>query len=385
MSTIVTRAGKGSPLTHAEVDANFTNLDTDKVEKTAAAITGGTIDNTSIGATTPSTVNATTITGQTARLNGTGQNLFVQSQTFENASWAKTNLTVTANTSTAPDGTTTAETIDEGTASAAHSISQSTNILANTKYTFSCYGKNVNGVYLVLSVRGANGNIAAAEFNVSTGALSKTYAVGTGFSVDSTSITAVGNNWYRCSVSVTTGSTVSSQTNYIAMSNGSAFATSGSPSYTGTNRTILIWGSQFEFGSTLNTYIPTTTTAVYGTPTLSFSGVSSIGLESNGSLYASSAGTGNVRFYTNNVVSEQMRVSNTTSAVDYLQVTGSATANPANITMSAQGSDANINLVFTPKGSGTIKFGTFTAGILAQTGYITITDSGGTSRRLLIG
>jgi hypothetical protein len=30
MSTIVTRAGKGSPLTHAEVDANFTNLNTDK-------------------------------------------------------------------------------------------------------------------------------------------------------------------------------------------------------------------------------------------------------------------------------------------------------------------------------------------------------------------
>ena len=30
MSTIVTRAGKGSPLTHTEVDANFTNLNTDK-------------------------------------------------------------------------------------------------------------------------------------------------------------------------------------------------------------------------------------------------------------------------------------------------------------------------------------------------------------------
>jgi hypothetical protein len=30
MSTIVTRAGKGSPLTHVEVDANFTNLNTDK-------------------------------------------------------------------------------------------------------------------------------------------------------------------------------------------------------------------------------------------------------------------------------------------------------------------------------------------------------------------
>jgi hypothetical protein len=32
MSTIVTRAGKGSPLTHAEMDANLTNLNTDKVE-----------------------------------------------------------------------------------------------------------------------------------------------------------------------------------------------------------------------------------------------------------------------------------------------------------------------------------------------------------------
>ena len=36
MSTIVTRSGKGSPLTHAEVDANFTNLNTDK----AGYITG---------------------------------------------------------------------------------------------------------------------------------------------------------------------------------------------------------------------------------------------------------------------------------------------------------------------------------------------------------
>ena len=48
MSTIVTRAGKGSPLTHTEVDNNFTNLNTDKVEKSAADITGGSISGTSI-------------------------------------------------------------------------------------------------------------------------------------------------------------------------------------------------------------------------------------------------------------------------------------------------------------------------------------------------
>ncbi len=32
MAAITTRAGKGSPLTNAEVDANFTNLNTGKLE-----------------------------------------------------------------------------------------------------------------------------------------------------------------------------------------------------------------------------------------------------------------------------------------------------------------------------------------------------------------
>ena len=41
MSTIVTRAGKGSPLTHTEVDANFTNLNTDKAGYVAGE--GGTV------------------------------------------------------------------------------------------------------------------------------------------------------------------------------------------------------------------------------------------------------------------------------------------------------------------------------------------------------
>lgn len=36
MSTIVTRSGKGTPLTHAELDSNFSNLNTDK----AGYITG---------------------------------------------------------------------------------------------------------------------------------------------------------------------------------------------------------------------------------------------------------------------------------------------------------------------------------------------------------
>jgi len=61
MSTIVLRSVKGTPLTNTEVDTNFTNLNTDKVEKTAAAITGGSINGTTVGATTATTGAFTTL------------------------------------------------------------------------------------------------------------------------------------------------------------------------------------------------------------------------------------------------------------------------------------------------------------------------------------
>lgn len=42
MATITTRAGKGSPLTNTEVDSNFTNLNTDKLESTDLSVSTGT-------------------------------------------------------------------------------------------------------------------------------------------------------------------------------------------------------------------------------------------------------------------------------------------------------------------------------------------------------
>jgi hypothetical protein len=71
MSTIVTRAGKGSALTHNEVDANFTNLNTDKLQSgntaaaltiTSATIAGGTIDGTTVGASSPASGSFTSLT-----------------------------------------------------------------------------------------------------------------------------------------------------------------------------------------------------------------------------------------------------------------------------------------------------------------------------------
>ena len=49
------------------------------------------------------------------------------------------------------------------------------------------------------------------------------------------------------------------------------------------------------------------------------------------------------------------------------------------------GTDANIDIGLITKGTGTLRFGTYTAGVLSATGYITIKDASGNTRRLLVG
>jgi hypothetical protein len=283
MSTIVTRSGKGSPLTHNEVDANFTNLNTDKVEKTAADITGGTIDNTSIGATAPSTVNATTITGQTGVLRGTGQNLILQSQSIPTSPWNSSGLTATTNTgdTTAPDGTNTAsKLVLNATSGIQKWTRQDQTSLSNT--VVSAFLKA--GTYGIVQIyaEGNAGNFCNFDINAGT--------VGTAGANATGSIVALANGWYRCIVVF--GSIASGRT-YISPVD-STSATFGATT-TAVSVDFYAWGAQRELASSAGTYTPTTTTAVYGTPTLSFSGVSSIGLLSNGALYLQPAGTGAIQ------------------------------------------------------------------------------------------
>ena len=68
----------------------------------------------------------------------------------------------------------------------------------------------------------------------------------------------------------------------------------------------------------------------------------------------SSFGVGSIQFNTNNLSQEQMRVSHTASAVNYVQVTGGSTGNDP--TLSVQGSDTNINFAFVSKGSSIYTF-----------------------------
>jgi hypothetical protein len=69
-------------------------------------------------------------------------------------------------------------------------------------------------------------------------------------------------------------------------------------------------------------------------------------------LWQSSLGTGAIRFQTNAGAQEQFRISHTASAVNYVNITGAATGSGP--TISAQGSDTNVNLFVNPKGTGAL-------------------------------
>ena len=236
------------------------------VTSTGNLTLGGTLNLSSppaIGATTPSTVNATTITGQTGVLRGTGQNLLLRSQEFDNASWINTNITVTPNTVIAPDGTTTADTITFTAASPSNY--QSFTCVAGQTYTFSFYVKL--GTYV--------SKYWIAVFNQTASSFIASDVVA--------SPTPTTSDWTRVTYTFTIPSGCTTARVYpFRIADGSVTA----------GQTIFLWGAQVELASSAGTYIPTTTTAVYGTPTLSFSGVSEIGLLSTGALYLQPAGTG---------------------------------------------------------------------------------------------
>lgn len=74
-----------------------------------------------------------------------------------------------------------------------------------------------------------------------------------------------------------------------------------------------------------------------------------------------------------------------TSGVNYLRVTDSANGSPVVLSAHAGDTDTAIDISITPLGTGVLRFGTRTAiGAETVTGYITIKDSGGTTRKLAV-
>jgi hypothetical protein len=198
-------------------------------------------------------VRATTAT----RINSLGlievvpRNLITYSEQIDNADWIKTNVTVTANATTAPNGTLTAEKLIPTTTNDLHITESSlVSFVSGNSYTFSFYAKRAENNFIQIT---ASSSLLStrANFNLLNGTL------GTVDSGITATITLIDNEWYRCTASFVASATGNFRmilTN-ITASTSARFVTFAGNGTSG----VFVWGCQVEQGSTATEYFPTTT------------------------------------------------------------------------------------------------------------------------------
>jgi hypothetical protein len=148
---------------------------------------------------------------------------------------------------------------------------------------------------------------------------------------------------------------------------------------------------QFRVSNTASAvnYVQVTGSAT-GAAASSLGGLSFTGSDASPNFAIGTKGTGYIAFYggaTTNVQAFRINTTNAANTGNLLQVQGAAAgASPSIQAISGtSGTDANIDITLTPKGTGNVRFGTYTASILTPTGYIEVKTSDGTVRRLLVG
>lgn len=197
--------------------------------------TDGSGDLTVTRATTATRVNAAGL------VEASVTNLLLRSEEFNNASWSNINAIITANATTAPNGTLTAEKLIANTTLDQHRIDQTPSSSAVSQ-TFSIYAKA--GEYTAIGLRIGTTSVG---FNLTTGVKFSQSAGVIGY------IENVGNGWWRCSIVKEVG--VANEPCRINISDGTTTATNFAGD--GTSG-IFIWGAQLEASSSANRYIPTT-------------------------------------------------------------------------------------------------------------------------------
>jgi hypothetical protein len=163
-------------------------------------------------------------------------NLLTKTEQFDSTDWTKNALTVVADSTVAPNGTTTADTLQANGVSSQHYVNQ-TAVPNATSCVFSVYAKVGTASFLNIQITGAN---LYAQWDLSTGTLVFSGA-GTGV-LTSTSQTNEGNGWYRLVVTFTqsSGSTQSVRVHVL-----DAAVNSPNPSTTAAGN-IFIWGADLR-------------------------------------------------------------------------------------------------------------------------------------------
>jgi len=192
--------------------------------------------------------NPSTLAAQGFLIEESRTNLALQSEDFA-TTWTVTGATVSANATSAPSGTTTADKLQEDTSTGSHLVTQNITFTA-ASHTASIFAKKAERDWIrVLFFDGTN--TFSAFFNLNTGTVGT--VTGTGATA---SIQNVGNGWYRCAVTATASAGSGSFAPRVALAdNNSSYAGS-------TGSGIFIWGAQLEAGAFPTSYIPTTTTAL---------------------------------------------------------------------------------------------------------------------------
>ena len=172
------------------------------------------------------------------------ENLLLWSQDFQQTGWLLTASTIAANNQTAPDGTTTADTLTFAGGGASCRISR--NITASALDTTRSVFVKAGTTSFVQFLSSGDAN-AFANFDVSTG------TVGTVGSGVTASAISVGSGWYRLVMAFAKAGATEFRVQGID-SNTAAY---GSTLTTG--GTVFLWGAQLEQRSAVTDYTPTTT------------------------------------------------------------------------------------------------------------------------------
>ncbi len=186
-------------------------------------------------------------------------NSLTYSEDWSNATWGTVSATKTSNSTTAPDGATTADTLTDAAASSRHIVYNSATLTAAT-YTYSIFAKKGTGRYIYARFDNASTSYGAVV-DLNTGSITQNKSVGSPTNTGSSS-TDYGSGFYRASVSQT-GSTGTCYTVLGGSDSGTpTYDGNGDPIYSGTSSTWYAWGAQIELGAFPTSYIPTTNSTV---------------------------------------------------------------------------------------------------------------------------